>query len=219
MFQKIRNYALMGILLGQAISLPAHQPYQATVTVGADSAHVSAPNLVDLKRDLQEASLELLIPTYTPMSPISLDINLRGIMAIGSYAANSTALVVAIPQTGKVEVFAGATRDASFALFKEFVRDGGSKHELLKAYAKYSPIDPIAGNPNSLLAQMAQSDYLLGRLSPLSGCDCGGAQPIVHQFQAGTYVGRAFSGEFDTTTITLPLRYSYSSCQSWGFNS
>ena len=43
---------------------------------------------------------------------------------------------------------------------------GGHKHHLLKAYAKYSPIDRIAGNPNSLMAQMAQADYLIGRLTP-----------------------------------------------------
>ncbi len=68
------------------------------------------------------------------------------------------------------------------------------------------------------MSQMAQSDYLLGRLSPLSGCDCGwSAQPIVHQYQAGLNVGRAFSREFDTTVVTLPLRYSYSPNLDWAF--
>ena len=206
----LRKYLLTAILLYQGIHLQAHQPYQATVTVGVESGHVSDPNLVDLMRDLKETALELLIPFYTPLSPVSIDINLRGIDTLASFAAGSTTLVVAIPQTGRIETFDGGTRDASLILFKDYIRDGGHHHNLLKAYAKYSPIDPIAGNPNSLLAQMGQSDYLLGRLSPLSGCDCWSAQPIVHQFQAGSYVGRAFSEGFDTTSITLPLRYSYS---------
>lgn len=65
---------------------------------------------------------------------------------------------------------------------------------------------------------MAQADYLIGRLSPLSGSDCNwSAQPIVHQFQTGSYAGRAFPKEFEVTTLTLPLRYSYSPNLSWAF--
>lgn len=206
------------LLLFQGSHIEARQPYHATVAVDAESATVSAPNLLDLTRDLRETTLELLLPLYTPTSPLAIGINLRGIDTIASFAANSTSLVVTIPQAGTTEVFAGATRDESLRLFKEFIRDGGRKHKLLKAYAKYSPIDPIAGNPNSLLAQMAEADYLVGALSPLQGCSCcWSAQPIVHQFQVGTYVERAFSRGFDTTSVTLPLRYSYSPDLNWAF--
>lgn len=206
------------ILLLLNVYIQGHEPYQANVTVNSASAHVSAPNLVDLTRDLKTTSLELLIPFYTPISPVSIDIDLRGIDALTAFQANSTTLDVEIPQLGIAESFTGATRDDSLKLFKDFIRDAGNHHELLRAYAKFSPIDPIAGNPNSLMAQMGQADYLLGHLSPLSGCDCGwNAQPIVHQFQVGTYVGRAFSHEFDTTTVTLPLRYSYSPDLHWAF--
>ncbi len=210
---------LFSILLSLfTLAASAREPYRATVTVDSASATVSAPNLVDLSRDLKTTSLEVLLPIYSPVSPVSIDINLRGIEAQAAFAAGSTILVVAIPQTGDVETFSGATRDESVQLFKEFIRDGGRKHNLLKAYARYSPIDPIAGNPNSLMAQMAQADYLLGHLSPLAGCDCSWcAQPLVHQFQAGSILGRAFSKGFDTTVVTLPLRYSYSPNGEWAF--
>lgn len=199
------------ILTHQGAILRAHEPYQTTITVDTTSETVSAPNLVDLLRDLKTTSIESLIPIYTPASPVSLDINLRGILALTSFAADSTTLVVQLPQAGITETFTGATREESLTLFKDFVRDGGRHHRLLKAYARFSPIDPIAGNPNSLMAQMAQADYRLGRLSPLAGCDCGWcAQPIVHQFQMGLNSGRAFSEGFDTTVVTFPLRYSYS---------
>lgn len=189
----------------------ARQPYHATIEVGPAAASVSAPNLVDLSRDLKTTSIEELIPFYTPVSPVGIDINLRGIIALTAFPANSTTLVVEIPQANTTATFTGATRDDSIKLFKDFIRDGGNRHRLLRAYAKHSPIDPIAGNPNSLLAQMAQSDYLLGRLSPLSGCDdCWSAQPIVHQFQIGLNGTRGFSKGFDTSLVTLPLRYSFS---------
>jgi hypothetical protein len=182
------------------------------------SATVTAPNLVDFSNDLKTTALEVLLPTYTPVSPVSIDINLRGIDIATFFAANSTTLVVTSPQLELNQTFTAATRDDSIKLFKDFVRDGGRHHQLLKAYARFSPIDPIAGNPNSLMAQMAQADYLLGHLSPLAGCDCGwNAQPIVHQFQAGVTAGRAFSRNFETTIVTQPLRYSYSPNLTWAF--
>lgn len=196
----------------------ATEPYHATISVPPVSASVASPNIHDLTMDLRAASLESIVPFYTPVSPLAVRINLRGIDVISSFAAGSTVLVVNIPQAGITQTFAGATRDDSFLLFKESIQNGGAGQKLLRAYARYSPIDPIAGNPNSLMAQMAQSDYLLGNLSPFSGCDpCWSSQPITHQFQAGTFATRAFSGGFDTTSVTLPLRYSYSPTGTWAF--
>lgn len=204
--------------LFQVTMAQAYQPYAATVVVDTSSATVHEPNLVDLSRSLKSTSLELLIPVYTPTSPVAIGINLRGIDLLTSFAANSTTLVVEIPQAGITQSFTGSTRDESLNLLRDFIRNGGTKHKLLKAYAKYSPIDPIAGNPTSLMSQMAQSDYALGRLSPLAGCNfCWSSQPIVHQFQAGLDTTRAFSDPFDTTAVSLPLRYSYSPNLEWAF--
>jgi len=210
--------AFLSILL-TFFSLPfieAYEPYHATVVVDGDSAKISAPNLVDLSRELKGESIKELIPSYTPTSELLVDINLRGIDTVGFFAANSTVLVLTIPEANIVEVFDGGTRNASFLLYKDYVRDAGIKSFILRYYAKYSPIDPIAGNPNSLMARMAQSDYMLGRLTPLSGCDCScAAQPKRHLFQAGLNAERAFSYSFDTTSITVPMRYSYSPSRTW----
>lgn len=207
---------LVFILICEGTYLQARQPYHALVVVDDTSATVSAPNLVDLTRDLRSTSIELLIPSYTPVTPVSIGINLRGINVITFFPANSTTLFIAIPQAGTTTTFTGSTREESLLLFKDFIRDAGNSHRLLRAYAKYSPIDPIAGNPNSLMAQMASADYLTGQLSPFSGCT-GKSQPIPHLYQLGAYSGRAFSGGFDTSIVTIPLRYSYSPNLDWAF--
>ncbi len=210
------KWFFLACLLCVCASVQGRQPYSATVFVDAESASVSAPNIVDLSRDLKGPEIQALIPVYTPTSPAAIDINLRGIDALGSFAANSTTFVVFVQQTGQVVSFTGSTRDESLALFKDYVKEAGTHHNLLKAYARYSPVDPIAGNPNSLMAQMGQADYALGRLSPLSGCSsCWDAQPLVHQFQAGLWAERAFPGGYETTMVTLPLRYSYSPDLRW----
>lgn len=218
MGQSLAKFIFIATLLSSLNGLFAHQPYQARVTVETSSATVSDPNLVDLSRSLKSSSIQALIPIYTPTSAVSIDINLRGIQALTSFAANSTTLVVQIPQAGTVETFTGINREDSLNLFRDFIRNAGNRHRLLKAYARYSPIDPIAGNPNSLMAGMAQADYLIGHLSPLSGCDCSwSAQPIVNQVQTGAYAVRGFSKGFDTTSVSMPLRYSYSPDLKWAF--
>ena len=96
----------------------ARQPYHAKATVSTESVSVSAPNISDLSDELKSASLETLLPIYTPTSPVLLNINLRGIGVIASFAANSTTLVVQVPDTGANVTFSGATRDESVAILK-----------------------------------------------------------------------------------------------------
>lgn len=212
----MKRIILTVFLIGQALGLQAREPYHAAVQVSSETAFVSAPNLVDLNRKLKSSSLQKELPLYTPVSEVAIGINLRGLKALTFFAANSTTLVVFIPNAGIAETFTAATRDESLTLFKDFIKEGRSVNRILRAYARYSPIDPIAGNPSSLMAEMGQADYLLGRLSPLSGCDCGwSAQPFLHQFQVGLNPARAFSGGYDTTLVTLPLRYSYSPDGMW----
>ncbi len=204
------------ICLCQITFLHARQPYHAKVTVNTDTANVSASNLVDLSNDLSTSNLEDLFVHYTPVSPVSFGINLRGLLANAAFAANSTTLVVVIPNLDITVSFDGGTRDQSLILFKDFIKEGKSLAKILKGYRKYSPIDPIAGNPNSLMAQMADADYALAHLSLLDGCDCcWNSQPVRHQFQLGADIGRTFSDGYDATIINLPTRYSYSPNASW----
>lgn len=195
-----------------SLNIEAREPYHADVTVGADTERVSAPNIVNLVQELREADLEALFATYTPTSAAGINFNLRGLDAIAFFAAGSTTLTVSFPVLGEVETFTGSTRDESLKLYQEFIRNNGTRpRHVLQAYAKYTAIDPIAGNPNALLEQMGQADYLLANLTPMSGCECSlSAQPITHLFQAGAIAGRAFADGFDTTFVNIPLRYSYS---------
>lgn len=208
---------IFGLLCTQ---VEARHPYHATLLVGPFIDKVSAPNPHDLTNELKTSAIQEAIPFYTPTSPVLFNFNLKGINAEAFFAANSTVLTVTMPQIGITETFAGATREDSFKLFEIFLKEAGSgsghRGRFLRAHVKYTPIDPIAGNPNSLMSTMATSDYSFGRLSPLAGCSCGWeVQPIRHQFQAGIDYGRAFCDGFETTIATFPLRYSYSPCGDW----
>lgn len=212
----IANLVLTLLFLFANAHIQAYHPYRADIIFENRDTEVSGPNLVDLNRALRTTALEKIFPTYTPDSAIAININLRGLIANTSFADNSTTLVVEIPNSDITETFTGSTRDESLALFKEFIKEGSSVQKLLKGYTRYSPIDPIAGNPNSLLSRMAEADFSLGSLTPLKACSqCFCTQPSTHYFQGGFGYTRAFCKRFDTTAITLPLRYSYSPCDTY----
>lgn len=185
---------LLAIMAGL---LEAHRPYTAYVFVDEAKERVTATNLVDLQRELSFKALAKAFPGYHPDDAVAMEIDLRGIRAAAVFEKNSTTLLVSIPDADLFEIFTAATRDGSLALFKDYLKEAGRHHRLLKAYARFSPIDPMGGNPTSLMAVMAQRDFLLGG-SCFSCCP---------SFLLGGYLTRAFSHGFDTTTVTLPLSY------------
>jgi len=207
------------VFLALQAPLSARNPYHAKVTVDIFSEKFSASTFLNLTEELTTKNIGHDIPNYTPNTPASIALNLRGLEATIAFQANSTTLVFTMPQTGLTETFTGATRDQSLALFRDFIsnnKDG--LRRLHKAQRKFTPIDPVAGNPNSLLALMPQADYLLGRLTPLSGCDCcWSAQPVHYLFQTGFLDTEAMCRGFNTTNYSFPLRYSFSPDHRWAF--
>ncbi len=176
-------------------------PFQAEITVGAASGQVNASNLVSLKKDLTTEGIQQVIATYTPVSPVQFAINLRGLDSIASFAAASTTLNFAIPSLGITNTFTGSTRDDSITLLKSYLTDTGSMSKILHAMAKVSPIDPIVGNPDSLLANMVNENYLAGEHA--SPCSC-----LPNRIKSvGAEYGISWVKGFQNTIITLPLYY------------
>jgi len=222
----MRLFYLAAILIFISTQTEAREPYKAIVDFGTQSATFTTSNIVSLTNDLATASIQKKISGYTPVSAASLVFNLRGLTCTASYPAGSTTLNVVIPDAGIDVSFTGGTREESNQLFEDFYLTGAQgNHKFRKAFAKHTPIDPIAGNPNSLMSLMAQADFAFARLSPLSGCregcqkccedPCWESQPLVHQFQFMGIGARAMSETFDTIVLSVPLRYSYSPTKTW----
>jgi hypothetical protein len=69
---------------------------------------------------------------------------------------------------------------------------------MYQCLASTSPVDPVAGNPNSLIAHMASSDYQSGTTT-----DAGEA----NLFGIGLHAGTSEASGFRTTSVSLPLNY------------
>jgi hypothetical protein len=87
-------------------------------------------------------------------------LNFRGLpMSLAYPVYGSTELVFDISSLGVHQVFNGATRDASQDLFIEFLkRNPNLLQQTSNHLVAISPVDPIAGNPNSLMSRSVQSD-------------------------------------------------------------
>ena len=100
--------------------------------------------------------------------------DIRGGTAIGSYAQNSSVLTISVVSpTGQVLLqengtpctfsFNGANRQQTFNTFDALVDDESTPTSqailgcLSRSFARFSPADPLAGNPNSLQASLTRS--------------------------------------------------------------
>ena len=105
---------------------------------------------------------------YNDLFPVSGVIDFRGLPIYGFYDANSPVFRISIPALdaeGETyqNRFNGVTRQASYDLFNEYLDEVDSAEAerlvrlLLKSLARYSPVDPLAGNPNSVQSGLVRS--------------------------------------------------------------
>ena len=95
-------------------------------------------------------------------------VDIRGVVAFGSYAANSSTLQIRIPAFDEpnrpyILTFNGRTRADSFAEFDSYLDNEDDAEGqrllrlLLRAFTRFSPIDPLAGNPGSIQGSLVRS--------------------------------------------------------------
>lgn len=112
-----------------------------------------------------DAIFTVLIPGFTSeLDDAALLLNFRGLPILLTLPniADDT-LIFSIPDAGISETFTGVDRDASFAAFLSYL-DANEKmllNKILKASVKKSPVDPVAGNPSSLMSRMVGDNHRL----------------------------------------------------------
>lgn len=174
-----------GALACALLSAPllAADPFELEMTVNQQQTRqFGFANVEDAADQLSTARLLQEFPGYTDQSTVFTDVNFRGLNAELSFPDTSTRLVfaiegVALDESGSHSVeFSGQTRDESIDQLKDFLKKNKfALKQLLTRLAKTSPIDPLAGNPLSLMSQRARGDFERGfthRVSQIWGCNC-----------------------------------------------
>lgn len=202
----MKRWLIAGVLLSCITSvLQAKDLFVVGLSVDS-AAEVRTPydNVDDMFDALTNEGMQKVVPAYTDMSAASAALYVRGLPAEASYAAGSTTLRFRVPSLGIDESFTGTSRDDSKKLFEDYVKHNGNDilTRMLHELARVSPVDPVAGNPSSLMAQMGAQDFSVA-MSDAGGNGPGGLGTIGLAFQ------RYSLGGFDTNVTTLPLGYSF----------
>lgn len=193
-------------LLTAALLLAGPRAYAAPIfeldiTVnGTDNALRFFDNVSDMFNGLTQQQISAQLPSYTGTSQLNALLNFRGLPMTVSAAANSSAMRLQIPAIGLDLTFDGGTRDASQTQLEDWFRKNGGEtvNRLMKKLAANTAIDPIAGNPNSIMAQAVANDFSQGFLTPATNLRAD------TQAAASATVG---VGEKNANTMTLAARF------------
>ena len=205
------GFSIMATGTAQAANLFDLNVTVTSPTTGSASAAFSS--ISSLADALQSQNLNNLVKSYNTNSAATATLNIRGLPATVTYQANSPVLRFAVPAAGINTTFNGVTRDDSQIQFKDFlIKNGGAiATRLLQALVANSPIDPVAGNPNSLQNMSAASDFSNATGIGMGATEIpGGPGGLIGQpnlVTLGGDVGVARSGGYTSTIVSLPFRY------------
>ena len=201
---------------------------------------------------IDQVDPDRLRDSFTGKNPdterIIVGLNFRGLEGVTlGFAVNNAVLSFAIPLAGIDQQFDGGgcdsqtpgdcTRARKIAIekLKRFLKeDRDALKRLLTALARYSPIDPLAGNPLSLMTQKMKGDFRDGfthKVSQIWGCGTtafnfsddapiqlaavGGVDNIfAAQLRAGNEIGAGVfltsteADGFASTGLTIPFSYT-----------
>lgn len=192
-----------GGLLAQSCSAPANNNiFNATLCVDGQVASIGSNNIQDIIDAIDTAQLRQQFPSYdAAVSAGAFQLDVRGLPVTLDYAQNSTQLAFSVPSLGINETFEGGSRDASNDLFEDYIKQNGE--DILRELLRVSAVDPLAGNPASLLSQMVGGDYEAGADPAYDTLGPGSA------FGVGARFGSYGLDQFTQNVYTLPMSYTY----------
>lgn len=194
--------AAFGLCLAQA-SAQARDNIIIDLNVNGQTGQLGFSSVQDITNTLSDNALNSMSGSSTPNPPATVNINLRGVQGVATFAANSTALRVQIPVAGMDRTFQGATRAESGREFQRCIEGKGTGcsgylNGILRAGVHSSPIDPVAGGPNSALTQLSVTDFNAAATA-FSGRGGSGA------FGIGARIGSFTAAGYDSYNLTIPM--------------
>lgn len=159
---RIRILGAAAALVGAISHAHAAALFSITVDVSGRVATAEFKTFEAMLDSLRTSELSFINPGYSGTQAASISINIRGLPVIATYpAAGSTLLTFRVPSLGISETFQGATRDLSQDMLEDFLKKNGNDilSRMGREFAKVSPVDPVAGNPASLMSQLVMMNY------------------------------------------------------------
>jgi hypothetical protein len=211
---------LLALALASALALPpgaahARKLFETGIVVGGGgSEEFAGTNKLKKVPDMYDRSaLEALFGTGDFLTQgFTAALDLRGLVgALIWDPAQGLALV--IPGVLNIE-FTGTEYDEVLDDLEDWLKGDfesdlapeSALTALLQGLVEHSPVDPFAGNPNSLQSRMLSSDYRLGTEGPFTSGD-EKLDPSTNLVGLGLEYGHFSGGPYSGEVVELPIDY------------
>jgi hypothetical protein len=197
---------ILGLFTSYAM---AKDIFMAEVQVDGTTQLLGYKNILNSVDQYEYENMKNAFPAYTENSAVYAKLDLRAVPINMSFAQNSPTLVFKIPSLGIERTYAGTTREESKDKLIDALK--GDDKDLLKLltkeWVKKSPIDPVAGNPSSLLSSLAGS--MTDNLSDIATNQLFGLKDQASaSFSMMPRFGRYTQQGYGLNVYNLPFTYS-----------
>jgi hypothetical protein len=180
----------------------ARDLFVLTAQSGGATASEGFSNAGEFIDQMGDTGLSEILAGYSPTAATFMSLDVRGLPATALYEKDSPTLRFLVPSLDIDLNFEGATRDESQELFRDFLKGAGGDilTRLLQGLVEQTAVDPVAGNPNSLVATSAGADFAMSAAGATSAQWLG----------VGFGIGRSRATGFTTTEYGVPLQWTRS---------
>ena len=207
----------LAFLLNILSPVVADDLFSVSISVDGDMDSFGFSNVENVFDQIQEDELMEAFPGYTERSMARATIDFRGLEMRADFVDHTSELVFRVPSLDIEEMFAGEDRDASLEMLEAFLEDEGEDilNRIQAALIATSPVDPIAGNPSSLMGTMVSGQYRAGFEDQTTNLDeaaapaTEGEPRLDNLLLLGARFGRFTAAEKASSVLTLPLGYSF----------
>ena len=210
------KYFIAFMMIAASMPAVARDTFEISIDIdGKGSGNIGFDSAEEALNELDSDGFRNLVPDYQDSDTGTAILDFRGIKTFidfpnGGTGSNSSELIFSIPELNFEKVFQGPYRDNIREKLENFLEnnDEGIFKDLLQALAEETPVDPVAGNPNSIMSRMGASSFEQG--SNIS------TQDSVSRRQSGSNanriglearLGRHSAGDFVQDSLTVPFSY------------
>ena len=218
---------VFAFLLGISPAVTATPLFTIDITVEDRQRSFSFSDARKVFEQIDADQLRTAFSNYTDMSKADAVVDFRGLEMNFSFPGAGSELVFEVPSLDIREEFKGATRDASVDQLEDFLKSQGGDilNRIQAASIAVSPVDPIAGNPGSMMGTMVSGQFEAGFSSQVTNIARTPAPPasdgepdttaaveaddpdnLIH---LSPRFGRYTADGKTSSVLTLPLGYSF----------
>jgi hypothetical protein len=198
--------------------LPAHADdlYRFRATMNGTTSTFGFQTTQETIDAFANNRLSRYVAGYTGAEAVDIAIDYRGLTIQTAFpnafggSANYTELRFVIPSLGIARSFAGTDRDDSAELLFDYLKSSDLLGQISKKLVAVSPVDPVAGNPNSMMSQMVANDFASG-MADAGGKGVpaqAGKEGNPNLLGLGLRFGQYRQADIDSKSVTLPFSYT-----------